>query len=35
MVAGEWRVRRGDVLDADPERVRARLHEEAERLWAR
>ncbi len=35
MVAGEWRVRGGEVLGADLDRLRARTHEEAGRLWAR
>jgi len=35
MVAGEWRVRNGDVLDFDRERVRARVGEQAERMWAK
>lgn len=33
MVAGQWRVRDGEVLGADPEGQRARLHEQARRLW--
>ncbi len=35
MVAGEWRVVGGELLGADLERLRARTHEEAARLWAR
>lgn len=35
MVAGEWRVRAGEVLGVDVEAVRARVHEQAGRLWAR
>jgi cytosine/adenosine deaminase-related metal-dependent hydrolase len=35
MVAGQWRVRDGAVVDHDSQRVRARVHEEAARLWAR
>ena len=35
MVAGVWRVRSGEVLGFDTERLRARVHEQAERLWAR
>ena len=34
MVAGRWRVRRGEVLDADLDQMRARTHEEANRLWS-
>jgi 5-methylthioadenosine/S-adenosylhomocysteine deaminase len=33
MVAGAWRVRAGQVLDADLEAMRARVHENAERMW--
>ncbi len=33
MVAGRWRVRQGEVLDADLDRMRARTHEQAQRLW--
>ncbi len=33
MVAGVWRVRAGQVLDADLEAMRARVHENAERMW--
>lgn len=35
MVNGTWRVRDGQVLDADLDRMRARTHEQARRLWAR
>jgi hypothetical protein len=35
MVAGDWRVAGGVVLDADIARLRARVHENAERMWAR
>ncbi len=35
MVAGRWRVRNGIVDGVDVERLRARVHEQAERLWAR
>jgi cytosine/adenosine deaminase-related metal-dependent hydrolase len=35
MVAGGWRVVDGVVVGHDRERVRARVHEEASRLWAR
>ena len=35
MVAGRWRVRGGEVLGADLERLRARMHLQASRLWAR
>jgi cytosine/adenosine deaminase-related metal-dependent hydrolase len=35
MVAGEWRVRKGEVLDVDLGEMRARVHEQAGRLWAR
>jgi cytosine/adenosine deaminase-related metal-dependent hydrolase len=34
MVAGTWRVLNGKILDWDPERQLARLHEQAERLWS-
>lgn len=34
MVAGEWRVRRGEVVGFDRPRARARMAEQAERLWA-
>ncbi len=33
MVAGHWRVRNGEVLDADLDELRARTHEQARRLW--
>jgi cytosine/adenosine deaminase-related metal-dependent hydrolase len=33
MVAGVWRVRGGEVLDADLDAMRAALHEQAARLW--
>ena len=35
MVAGQWRVRNGLVLNADLGQMRARLHENAERMWAK
>ena len=35
LVAGRWRVRNGEVLDADLGRLRARTREQAGRLWAR
>lgn len=35
MVAGKWRVRNGEVLGVDVERSRARVQEEASRLWGR
>jgi len=35
MVAGEWRVRNKEVLGIDVERSRARVSEEASRLWGR
>ena len=35
MVAGRWRVRNGIVDGVDTDRLRARVHEQAERLWAR
>lgn len=34
MMAGEWRVRSGEVLGFDRERARARVAEQAERMWA-
>ncbi len=34
MVAGDWRVRSGDVLEADLDMLRARTHEQARRLWS-
>jgi cytosine/adenosine deaminase-related metal-dependent hydrolase len=33
MVAGRWRVRNGEVLDADMGSLRARLHHNAQRMW--
>ena len=33
MVAGRWRVRDGIVLNADLGQMRARVHENAERMW--
>ena len=33
MVAGEWRVRNGEVLGADLDAMRARTQEQAQRLW--
>jgi cytosine/adenosine deaminase-related metal-dependent hydrolase len=35
MVAGQWRVRDGIVLNADPGQMRARVHDNAERMWAK
>ncbi len=35
MVAGQWRVRDGIVLDADLGVMRARVHHAAERMWAK
>ena len=35
MVAGRWRVRNGVIMDADLTALRARVHENAERLWAK
>jgi len=35
MVAGAWRVRGGEVVGADLGEMRARTHEQAERLWAK
>jgi cytosine/adenosine deaminase-related metal-dependent hydrolase len=35
MVAGQWRVRNGEVLDADLATMRARVHESARKMWAR
>jgi cytosine/adenosine deaminase-related metal-dependent hydrolase len=35
MVAGQWRVRHGQVLEADLAAMRARVHENAERMWAK
>ena len=34
MVAGEWRVRSGEVLGADLEQMRAATHRQAKRLWS-
>ncbi len=33
LVAGRWRVRNGEVLDADLEQLKARTREQATRLW--
>lgn len=35
MVAGQWRVRHGEVLNADLPAMRARVHENARRMWSR
>ncbi|NJN98655.1 MAG: amidohydrolase family protein, partial [Anaerolineales bacterium] len=35
MVAGQWRVRSGEVLNADWGTMRARVHESARKMWAR
>lgn len=35
MVAGAWRVRAGVVLDADLGAMRARVHDNARRMWAK
>ena len=35
MVAGRWRVRNGVLMDADLTALRARVHENAQRLWAK
>lgn len=35
MVAGQWRVRDGEVLGVDLGAMRARVHRAAERMWAR
>jgi cytosine/adenosine deaminase-related metal-dependent hydrolase len=35
MVAGQWRVRNGIVLNADLGQMRARVHENADRMWAK
>jgi 5-methylthioadenosine/S-adenosylhomocysteine deaminase len=35
MVAGDWRVRNGEVLDTDLGQLRARTREQANRLWGR
>ena len=34
MVAGQWRVRSGQIVGVDPDQQRARLHEQALRLWS-
>ena len=34
MVGGSWRLRNGDVLAGDPDRQRARLQQQALRLWS-
>lgn len=34
MVNGTWRVRNGELLDADLDAMRAKVHEQATRLWA-
>ncbi len=34
MVAGQWRVRNREVLGADLDQMRARVHQQAIRLWA-
>ena len=34
MVNGSWRVRNGEVLGADVEKLRVRMNEQAARLWA-
>jgi cytosine/adenosine deaminase-related metal-dependent hydrolase len=34
MVAGRWRVRNGEVLGTDMDRLRARTQEQAARLWS-
>jgi cytosine/adenosine deaminase-related metal-dependent hydrolase len=34
MVAGTWRVRRGEVLGVDLGQLRAKVRAQAERLWA-
>jgi hypothetical protein len=33
MAAGRWRIRQGEVLDADLGQMQARLHEQARKLW--
>jgi cytosine/adenosine deaminase-related metal-dependent hydrolase len=33
MIGGKWRMRKGIVLDADLDQMRARLHENAKRMW--
>ena len=35
MVSGQWRVRGGIVGNADLNQMRARVHENAERMWAK
>ena len=35
MVDGRWRVRNGELLDADLDAMQASLHEQAGRLWAK
>lgn len=35
MVAGQWRLRGGEVPDADLGSLRARIHENAQRMWAK
>jgi cytosine/adenosine deaminase-related metal-dependent hydrolase len=35
MVAGQWRVRNGQLLDTDLATMRTRVHENARRMWAR
>lgn len=35
MVAGKWRIRHGDFLGTDIERLRGRAQEESQRLWAK
>lgn len=35
MVNGQWRIRNGIVLDADLAQMRARVHENALRMWAK
>lgn len=35
LVAGRWRVRNHEVLDADMERLKAKTREQAQRLWSR
>lgn len=35
MVAGQWQVRNGEVLGADLGAMRARVHENARRMWAK
>jgi len=33
MVAGRWQLRKGEILNADLGKMRARLHQETRRLW--